>query len=109
MFARLTAYPPDSAAVVRLLDDGVNYRIGRASDCEVHIDHSSVSRYHAELVNRTGSWRLHDTGSKNGLRVHGTLALVADFTSSGWFSVGDVHCASSRWTKRQPMPTARRD
>jgi GAF domain-containing protein len=93
MFARLTAYPPDSAAIVRLLDDGVSYRIGRASDCEVRIEHASVSRYHAELVSRSGSWRLHDTGSKNGLRVHGNLALVADFSTSGWFSIGDVHCA----------------
>lgn len=92
-FARITAYLPDGAAVVRLLEEGVSYRIGRASDCEVRLDHGSVSRYHAEITGKAGIWRLHDTGSKNGLRVDGNLALTAKFDASGWFSIGDAHCA----------------
>jgi hypothetical protein len=93
MPARLTAYPPDSAALVRLLDDDTHYRIGRGADCEVRIDHPSVSRFHAEIEGRANDWHLHDTGSKNGLRVDGHLVLGAEFSASNWFSIGDVHCS----------------
>ena len=93
MPARITAYPPDSAALVRLLDDETSYRIGRSSDCELRIEHASVSRFHAEIALRAGTWHLHDTGSKNGLRVSGHLVLEAALAQSIWFSIGDVHCA----------------
>ncbi len=93
MPARLTAYVPDQPAVVRLLEDDVSHRIGRASDCEVHVAHASVSRFHAEIAGRDGLWRVHDTGSKNGLRVDGQLVRVAEFHDRTWFSVGDVQCA----------------
>ena len=92
MPARFNAYVPDSAAIVRLLDDGTNYRIGRSTECEVRIDHWSISRFHAELSGEANAWSLRDTGSKNGLRVDGHLALRADFAKSSWFSIGDVYC-----------------
>ncbi len=92
MPARFNAYVPDAAALVRLLDDETNYRIGRSPECEVRVDHYSISRFHAELNGAGDRWALRDTGSKNGLRVDGHLALRADFTKSSWFSMGDVYC-----------------
>lgn len=92
MPARFNAYVPDSAALVRLLEDDTNYRIGRSSDCEVRVDHWSISRFHAELTATDTGWSLRDTGSKNGLRVDGHLVLRADFDKSAWFSIGDVYC-----------------
>jgi len=92
MPARFNAYVPDGAALVRLLDDDTNYRIGRSSDCEVRVDHWSISRYHAELTGVDNAWALRDTGSKNGLRVDGHLVLHADLAKSTWFSIGDVYC-----------------
>src|SRR3954469_4224155 len=92
MPARFNAYVPDSAALVRLLDDDTLYRIGRSADCEVRVDHYSISRFHAELKGAGKSWSLRDTGSKNGLRVDGHIALRADFDKSSWFSIGDVYC-----------------
>jgi hypothetical protein len=89
----MTAYPPDGAALVRLLDEGPSYRIGRASECELRIEHGSVSRFHAEITGRGGAWNLRDTGSKNGLRVDGHLVLSAELDRTTWFSIGDVHCA----------------
>jgi hypothetical protein len=93
MPARLTSYPPDGAALVRLLEEDTNYRIGRASTCELRIEHSSVSRFHAEIVSRGSGWHLHDTGSKNGLRVDGHLVLSAELVKRTWFSIGDVQCS----------------
>lgn len=92
MPARFNAYVPDGAALVRLLDEETNYRIGRSSDCEVRVDHWSISRFHAELSGSSSSWALRDTGSKNGLRVDGHLVLRADLQKSTWFSLGDVYC-----------------
>jgi hypothetical protein len=94
MPVRFNAYPPDRPALVRVLDDHHPYRIGRSNDCELRIDHTSVSRYHAELIggDADAPWKLRDTGSKNGLRIDGRATLSVDFTGSSWFAVGDVYC-----------------
>ena len=93
MPARLTTYPPDGAALVRLLDEEATYRIGRASTCELRIDHFSVSRFHAEIRWRENGWYLHDTGSKNGLRLDGHLVRSTELVTRTWFSIGDVQCS----------------
>lgn len=91
MQARLIAYPPDNAAITRWIAPGDRLRIGRAADCGLTLEHSSVSRAHAELTYDQG-WQLRDLGSKNGSFVDG--AMVADVTveHSGWLRFGDVHC-----------------
>jgi GAF domain-containing protein len=92
MPARFSAYPADSPALIRLLDDLTPYRIGRALDCELCLDHFSISRFHAELHGGDGGWTLRDIGSKNGLRVDGHLTQQATMHQATWFAVGDVYC-----------------
>jgi len=92
MPARFSAYPPDSPALVRLLEDGMSYRIGRSQDCELCVEHFSISRFHAELRGSRGGWSMHDIGSKNGLRVDGHLVQQAVLDKATWFAVGDVYC-----------------
>jgi len=92
MPARFSAYPPDSPALVRVLEDNMPYRIGRAPDCELCVDHFSVSRFHAELRGTKNGWSLHDIGSKNGLRVDGNLVRQATLDKTTWFATGDVYC-----------------
>jgi GAF domain-containing protein len=92
MPARFSAYPPDSPALVRLLEESTPYRIGRAPDCELCVDHFSVSRFHAELRGSRNGWSLHDIGSKNGLRVDGQLVRQATLDKTTWFAAGDVYC-----------------
>ncbi len=46
---------------------GSLYRIGRAADNAIVIDHTAVSRHHALLENHGGHWLLSDAGSTNGL------------------------------------------
>lgn len=45
--------------------------IGRASECEIAIDASDVSRRHARLEWRSGELELSDLGSRNGTSVNG--------------------------------------
>lgn len=46
-------------------------RIGRARDCRVRLDYSSVSRYHARILVADETATIEDLGSKNGTRVGG--------------------------------------
>ena len=94
MPARFSAYPPDHAALVCVIEEGKAHRIGRSAECELRIEHPSISRFHAEIaaVADGSGWHLHDTGSKNGLRVDGHTTLSANFADPSWFAVGDVHC-----------------
>lgn len=46
-------------------------RIGRAEDLEIWVNHRSISREHAEVVNEGGKLFIRDLASANGLRVNG--------------------------------------
>lgn len=48
--------------------------IGRSRQCDVQLDDPNVSRTHAEVRPRGGSWVLSDLGSTNGSRVNGRRA-----------------------------------
>ncbi|HLH64315.1 MAG TPA: FhaA domain-containing protein [Solirubrobacteraceae bacterium] len=45
--------------------------IGRSRQCDVVLDDPNVSRSHAEIRPRGGSWVLRDLGSTNGTRLNG--------------------------------------
>ena len=49
---------------------GERMTIGRSPDAEVFLDDVTVSRDHAVLVQRSGSWYLDDSGSLNGTYVN---------------------------------------
>ncbi len=44
--------------------------IGRAPDCDLHLQHESISRQHARIAREDEGWVLHDLESKNGSRVN---------------------------------------
>jgi GAF domain-containing protein len=92
MPARLIVYPPDAAALTRWVDAGARLRIGRGTDCNLVLEHPSVSRAHAELIEDDGRWRLNDLGSKNGTFIDGIATVGQSLPRSGWLRLGDVHC-----------------
>jgi len=92
MQARLIAYPPDAAALTRWIEPGERLRIGRGSDCELVLDHPSVSRAHAELYHDGEGWRLRDLGSKNGSYADGIAVQDDRLPASCWLRFGDAHC-----------------
>ncbi|MDQ3617343.1 MAG: GAF domain-containing protein [Pseudomonadota bacterium] len=107
MQARLIAYPPDNAAVVRVIPSNDSLRIGRVGDppapattlsdpplaaTSLTLDHPSVSRAHAELRGEDGGWRLLDLGSKNGSFVDGIAVRDVRLEGACWLRFGDVYC-----------------
>jgi len=60
-------------------------RIGRYPNNEIVLDHSTVSAYHAEIIERPdGRHEIQDNGSRNGTRVNG------DIVSSRILKEGDL-------------------
>ncbi len=55
----------------RLVVGAQGATIGRSSKCDVVLDDPNISREHAELRPRGGSWVLTDLGSTNGSSVNG--------------------------------------
>ena len=41
-------------------------QIGRADACQIHLDDTYASQFHARLFNKDGSWFVEDLGSTNG-------------------------------------------
>ena len=83
MRARLI--PLDSAPVIELVKDLT--LVGRNDDCDVRLDHKSVSKLHCILVKTDGLVLVRDLGSTNGTRVNGQrvrrAALLPDDQLAG--------------------------
>src|SRR5205085_11097891 len=45
--------------------------VGRKEDCDLRLDHKSVSKHHCVIVRTDGLLLLRDLGSTNGTRVNG--------------------------------------
>src|SRR6478752_5006859 len=67
---RAQLLPLDGGAPIEINKDLVV--VGRKEDCDVRLDHKSVSKMHCVLVKTDGLLLLRDLGSTNGTRVNGT-------------------------------------
>ena len=67
MRARLV--PVDGGPPIDLVKDLTLF--GRGDDCDVRLDHKSVSKLHCVVVNTDGLLLVRDLGSTNGTRVNG--------------------------------------
>jgi len=75
--------------------------IGRAPDCDIHLDARSVSRNHARLFYEGGHFWIKDLGSANGTEVNGKkvkLQMLADGDKLAFGDVKAVFCSGSNAT-----------
>jgi pSer/pThr/pTyr-binding forkhead associated (FHA) protein len=67
---RAQLVPLDGGPPIDILKDLVV--IGRREDCDLRLEHKSVSKIHCVVVKTDGLLLLRDLGSTNGTRVNGT-------------------------------------
>jgi pSer/pThr/pTyr-binding forkhead associated (FHA) protein len=67
---RAQLLPLDGGEPVEITKDLVV--VGRKDECDLRLDHKSVSKMHCVLVKTDGLLLLRDLGSTNGTRVNGT-------------------------------------
>jgi FHA domain len=63
--------------------------VGRAACSDVLLGDLSVSRHHARLVFRDGSWVIQDLGSTNGTRVNGVTVGRCELRPGDRIAFGD--------------------
>jgi hypothetical protein len=67
----------------RLVVGPAGATLGRSRQCDVTVDDPNVSRTHAEVRPRGGSWVLSDLGSTNGSRLNGHNVEGAEVLKPG--------------------------
>jgi hypothetical protein len=65
--------------------------VGRQEDCDLRLDHKSVSKIHCVLVKTDGLILLRDLGSTNGTRVNGTRVRRAALLPNDKLTVANFH------------------
>ncbi|XZE43853.1 ATP-binding protein [Pirellulaceae bacterium SH467] len=69
------------------LQEGVK-RIGRDSQCEIHLSDSETSRHHAVIEFREGQYWIRDLGSSNGTFVNDQRVSESKLTSGDRIQIG---------------------
>ncbi len=71
--------------------DREHFTIGRAEEATVSVNHSSVSRLHAELIALgNGRYEIIDKGSANGIRINGVELKRGILEAGDALELGDV-------------------
>lgn len=71
--------------------DGDRLQVGRSEECRISINHSSVSRNHAELIKiDKGRYEVIDLGSANGIRINGVELKRGLLEAGDALELGDV-------------------
>ena len=65
--------------------------LGRHTDCDVVLRHPEVSRHHARLSSRDGSWMIQDLESTNGTTVNGVEVGRCELRPGDLVVVGGEH------------------
>jgi pSer/pThr/pTyr-binding forkhead associated (FHA) protein len=65
--------------------------VGRKEDCDLRLDHKSVSKLHCVIVRTDGLLLLRDLGSTNGTRVNGQRVRRAALLPNDKLTIANFH------------------
>jgi pSer/pThr/pTyr-binding forkhead associated (FHA) protein len=80
--------------------------VGRLSECECAIQHTTVSRQHAEIFWRPAGWFIRDLGSKHGVLVNGIAVKMTKFKDGDELQLGEV-VLTVNLIRESPISSAR--
>src|SRR3984885_11329597 len=86
---RAQLVPLDGSPPIDIVKDLIV--VGRKEECDVRLDHKSVSKLHCVIVKTDGLLLLRDLGSTNGTRVNGTRVRRAALLPNDKLSVANFH------------------
>jgi hypothetical protein len=92
MPARITVCYPNQPAVESFLYEDSGYRLGRSNECELLLDHPTVSRQHAKVAHTNKIWQLNDERSRNGTKVNGIAITQSTLNTDALISIGELDC-----------------
>jgi pSer/pThr/pTyr-binding forkhead associated (FHA) protein len=79
--------------------------VGRKEDCDLRLDHKSVSKIHCILVKTDGLIILRDLGSTNGTRVNGQRVRRAHLLPNDKLTVANFHFRVALGPAAEPPPS----
>lgn len=100
MNARLI--PADGGPAVTIEKDMI--LVGRNEECELRLDHKSVSKLHCILVKTDGLILVRDLGSTNGTRVNGQRVRRAALLPNDNFAVANFKYRVAFGAENEPGP-----
>src|SRR6185369_4046484 len=86
---RAQLVPTDGGSPIDILKDLVV--IGRDEDCDLRLDHKSVSKIHCVIVKTDGLLLIRDLGSTNGTRVNGQRVRRAHLLPNDKLTIANFH------------------
>lgn len=78
--------------------------VGRKEDCDLRLDHKSISKMHCILVKTDGLLLLRDLGSTNGTRVNGTRVRRAALLPNDQLSIAGFKFRVYLGPDMEPIP-----
>jgi pSer/pThr/pTyr-binding forkhead associated (FHA) protein len=107
---RAQLLPADGGPPVEITKDVVV--VGRKEECDLRIEHKSVSKMHCVLVKTDGLLLLRDLGSTNGTRVNGIRVRRAALLPNDQLSIANqkyrVHLGPAAAPAADPLERTQR-
>jgi predicted component of type VI protein secretion system len=101
---RAQLVPLDGGSPVEIVKDLV--LIGRKEECDLRLDHKSVSKMHCIIVKTDGMLFLRDLGSTNGTRVNGTRVRRAALLPNDQIAIANYKFRIYLGPDAAPLPAA---
>jgi pSer/pThr/pTyr-binding forkhead associated (FHA) protein len=94
--------PVDGGQPIEIVKDLIV--VGRKEDCDVRLEHKSVSKMHCVIVKSDNLLLLRDLGSTNGTRVNGTRVRRAVLLPNDQISIAHFKFRVSLGPDEPPSP-----
>lgn len=87
---KLTVFPAGFPGRQLVFWEGGHFVLGRSPDADLVVPDPRVSHHHLLIDGRGKTWRIIDTGSKNGTRIDGHPLDRRALETSVWLNIGGV-------------------